>query len=176
MSFVTQVSEEQADAKLKPFYDTVRNAFGFLPNYYQALGISPDLAEADFRLGGLIGSEGALPKQIKDQIGVVVSGLNTSSYCVALHLEMLRALGIEKPIGRKLANDYPNAPVEPNVQALFRFADKLTRKPGDVTKADADAVRAAGWSERQHFEAVMAVALFNFYNRVALGLGLMADF
>ena len=176
MSFVTQVTEEQADTKLKSFYDAVRSAFGFLPNYYQALGISPELAEADFRLGGLIAAEGALPRKIKDQIGVVVSGLNTSSYCVALHLELLRALGIEKPMGRKLATDYPNAPVEPNVQALFRLADKLTRKPGDVTKADADAVRAAGWSERQLFETVMAVALFNFYNRVALGLGLMADF
>jgi alkylhydroperoxidase family enzyme len=95
---------------------------------------------------------------------------------VAAHLELLRGLGIEKPLGRTLATNYEKAPVGENVQALFRFADKLTRKPYDVTQDDADGVKAAGWEEAALFEAVLVVALMNFANRFAIGLGLMADF
>ena len=176
MSYVAQISEEQAGAELKPLYETIRRVMGFVPNYFLAQGHAPKLIDAQVALGLGITSDNALPRKIKEQIGLVVSGANTSSYCVALHMELLRPLGVEKSLGRKLATDFANAPVEPQVQALFRFADKLTRKPADITKSDVDAVRAAGWNEQQLYETVMAVALFNFYNRVSLGLGLMADF
>lgn len=176
MPFVTMITEERADASLKKIYEGIRQTFGFLPNYFQALGRSPKLIEGHQVLGADIMKDGALPRRIKEQIGMVVSGINSSSYCVALHMEILRNLGIEKPLGRKLATDHQNAPVEDKVKALFRFADKLTRKPYDITQADADAVIAAGWSEEALFECVMAVALFNMFNRVSIGLGLMADF
>jgi len=176
MPYVSEVAEEEAGPELKPLYGQIREIMGFIPNYFLAQGRAPHLVAAQLALGGGIVEDGALPRTVKEQIGLVVSGANTSSYCVALHMELLRTLGIEKKLGRKLATDYAHAPVEPNVQALFRFADKLTRHPADITKEDADAVREAGWDEAALFETVLAVALFNFYNRVSIGLGLMPDF
>lgn len=176
MSYVNLITEEKADVPLRKTYAVLRESFGFLPNYFQAIGRSPKLIEGHDLLGVDIMKDGALPRKVKEQIGMVVSGINASSYCVALHMEILRSIGIEKPVGRKLATDHQNAPVEEKVKALFRFADKLTRRPFDVSKADADAVQAAGWDEAALFETVMTVALFNLYNRVSLGLGLMADF
>lgn len=176
MSFVSLVTEDKADAPLRAKYEEIRGHFGFLPNYFQAIGRMPKLIEGHEVLGADLMKDGALPKQIKEQLGMVVSGINSSSYCVALHMEILRKLGIEKPLGRKLATDPLNAPVDDKVKALYRFAEKLSRKPADITKADADAVRAAGWDEAALFETVITVALFNLYNRVSIGLGLMADF
>jgi uncharacterized peroxidase-related enzyme len=176
MAFVKQVTEAEAGPELKQVYLEVRDKFGFLPNYAQALGRTPQLLAEHMSLGARILSDGALPAVVKEQMGVVVSGLNTSSYCIAVHLEFLRRMGIEKPLGRKLAINYPAAPVSENVQALFRFADKLTRRPGDIEKADADALRAAGWDDAAIVEAVLTVAYFNFINRVSLGLGLLDDF
>lgn len=176
MPFVTQISEEEAGAELRPLYQQIRGAMGFVPNYFLAQGRAPNLIAAQLALGGDIVQDGALPRATKEQLGLVVSGANTSSYCVALHMELLRTLGIEKPLGRKLATDFANAPVEPRVQALFQYADKLTRKPAEVTDADPAAVRKAGWNEEALFETVLATALFNFYNRVSIGLGLMPDF
>lgn len=176
MSFVSQISEEQAGPELKPLYEEIRTGWNFIPNYWLAQGRRPDLIRAQMALGTAISMEGSLPRQIKEQISLVVSGINTSSYCVALHMELLRNLGIEKPIGRKLAVDYPNAPVEDKVKALFRFADKLTRKPGDMVREDIEGLKQTGWNEEQIYEAVLTVSLMNFYNRVSLGLGLVADF
>jgi uncharacterized peroxidase-related enzyme len=176
MSFVTLLDEKQVDASLRQTFQEVRQRFGLLPNYFQAIGRIPSVVEGHQLLGSDLMQDGALPKLVKEQIGLVVSGINSSSYCVALHMEILRNLGIEKPLGRKLATDPQNAPVPENVKALFRYAEILTRKPADITQADADAILAAGWSEAALFELSVTVALFNLYNRVSLGLGLMSDF
>ncbi len=170
MSFVKKGPE------LRLLYQKVRETFGFMPNYFLVQGRMPDLVEAQLMIRQVIMRDGVLSAATKGQIALVVSGINTSSYCVAAHLELLRGLGIEKPLGRTLATNYAKAPVSENVQALFRFADKLTRKPFDVTQDDADGVKAAGWEEAALFEAVLVVALMNFANRFAIGLGLMADF
>ena len=176
MPFVTPISEEQASLELKQLYQRVRDTFGFMPNYFLVQGRMPDLVEAQLMIRQVIMRDGALSAAEKGQLALVVSGINTSSYCVAAHLELLRGLGIEKPLGRILATDYSRAPVGDKLQALFRFADKLTRKPSDFTQADAEAVKAAGWEEAALFEAALVVALMNFANRFAIGLGLMADF
>jgi uncharacterized peroxidase-related enzyme len=137
MSFVSNVSEAQAPPELKPLYQQIREHYGFLPNYFQALGSVPRLIEKERSLAGAILLEGVLPAGLKEQIMLVVSGINSSSYCIAAHLELLRRLGIEKALGRKLATDYASASVGSKEMALFRFADKLTRNPSDVTEGDA---------------------------------------
>jgi uncharacterized peroxidase-related enzyme len=176
MAWVPEIPEEQASPELRRLYEMIRPDFGFVPPFYKAQGLVPRAIEGQLPIFPAILGDGALPQKIKEQIAIVVSGLNTSSYCVALHLDLLRKFGIEKPIGRKLAVDYPHAPVDPNVQALFRFADKLTKSPGDIEQSDVDALRTAGWNDQQIIETVLTAALFNFANRVSIGLGLMADF
>ena len=176
MPFVSLVTEERADAELKQKYEGIRKELGFLPNYYQAIGRKPATVNAQFAMNEAMMDEGALPRSLKEQIGLVVSGLNTSSYCVALHMEFLRQYGIEKAVGRKLAVDYPNAPVGEKEKAIFRFADKLTRRPGDIEESDVEELRKHGWDEAAVFETALTVAYFNFVNRVSIGLGLVADF
>lgn len=176
MSFIGLVSDEQASPALKELYAKIRDSFGFLPNYFQALGRAPHALETHLALGEALGKDGALSQAVKEEIGLVVSGINSSSYCIAAHLEILRKLGVEKSLGRKLATDYANAPVGEKEKALFRFADKLTRKPFDITREDVQAVRQAGWDEQALLETVLAVAWFNFINRISAGLGLVADF
>src|SRR5215471_2811894 len=147
MSFIGKVSEAEGGPELKLLYQQISENYGFLPNYFQALGRAPELIERDRALAGVVLREGVLPAVLKEQILLVVSGINSSSYCVAAHLELLHRLGIEKSVGRKLATDYSSAPVGNKEMALFRFADKLTRKPSAVEKADSDAVFQAGWDE-----------------------------
>lgn len=175
MSFVGLVSEAEATPPLKQLYAKLREELGFVPNYYQALGRSPALIEAHLGFGSHMMGSGALTPALKEKIGLVVSGINSSSYCIAIHMELLRKFGVEKSVGRKLVTDYPNAPVDEKEKALFRFADKLTRKPFEITQADAATVRQAGWSEEALLETVLTVAWMNFINRVSTGLGLVAE-
>lgn len=175
MAWVSEIPEAQASGKTKSLYDDLRAA-GSVFEFYRVQGQTPEVAAAQIGLVRATLMDGALTRAQKEQLMVVVSGLNTSSYCVALHLDVLRAFGMEKQLARKLAVDYPRATVDPKMQPLFAFADKLTRHPSDVQQSDADAVRAAGWSEEALREAVQVICLANYVNRISIGLGLMADF
>ena len=152
---------------------------GFCPDYFQALGAHPQLLEdqVDLFTHVMIQDEGrTLPRIVREQIALVVSGINLSNYCLAAHLEILGRLGIDKKVSRKLALDYTAAPVEPNVMALFRFADKLSRHPGDVEKSDVDELRTHSWNDEAILETVLVVSLYACANRFSAGMGLVADF
>ena len=176
MPYVNEIEETQADARLRDIYRGIEQNFGFLPNYFKAIGALPDAIEAQLRLNAAIMEDGALTKIQKEQIGLVVSGITSSSYCIFVHMELLRRFGVEKSIARKLTTDYDNAAVDAKLKVLFHFADKLTRKPQEIEDADIEAVKKTGWDDAAVRETVLTVAFFNFINRVSLGLGLVNDF
>jgi len=177
MSWVPAVSEEQAGPEVKPVYKFLQENWGFVPNYFLALGTHPQFLQDQVDLfTHVMFEEHALPKIIKEQVALVVSGINLSNYCLAAHLEILGRMGIDKATSRKLALNYESAPVDPKVMELFRFADKLTRRPADMEKPDVERLRAAGWSDDAILETVLVVSLYACANRFSAGVGLVADF
>lgn len=158
-------------------YDYIRERWTFVPNYFHALGRDAQLLQDQMNLfTNAMYDDRGLPRLVKEQIALVVSGLNTSSYCLAAHMEILGKLGVDKNTGRKLAMDYASAPVEPKVMEIFRFCEKLTRRPGDMEKADVDRLRTAGWDDAAIFDAVLVTSLYACANRFSAGLGLLPDF
>jgi alkylhydroperoxidase family enzyme len=67
--------------------------------------------------------------------------------------------------------DWRTAPVSPRLAATLGFIEKLTLRPDEVTRADADAVRAAGVSEEALLDAIHVCALFSMIVRLADSLG-----
>ena len=55
---------------------------------------------------------------------------------------------------------------------MLRFADRLTRAPGAVTRVDAERLRGAGFSDRDILDIVEVTAYYAFANRIADGLGI----
>lgn len=177
MAFFGVIKDEEAQGETARLYDLIRPSYkGKVPDFFQAQGQMPQVMAAQLAFFGSILEEGALPRVLKEQVALVVSGINHSSYCIALHSDFLHNLNVPKGVGRKLALHYPEAPGTAAEQALYRFADKLTRQPGDISQSDVDELRRHGWTDNQMREAVLVVAAMNFANRVSAGLGLVADF
>ena len=177
MSWVPAVDEAHASPEVRQVYKFLQENWGFVPNYFLALGGDCQLLQDQVNMfTHVMFQERALPRPIKEQIALVVSGINLSNYCLAAHLEILGRLGYERSFARKLSLDYASAPVEPNVMALFKFADKLTRHPADMEKSDYDALREIGWTEAQILEVVLVVSFYACANRFSAGVGLVADF
>ena len=139
MPFVNEIEETQADPHLLEIYGKIERDLGFLPHYFKTLGAKPAVIEAQLQLSPAVMADSALPMVTKEQIGLVVSGINSSTYCIMFHMELLRRFGVEKNLARKLTTDYESAAVEPKVKELFKFAEKLTRHPDDITESDTDA-------------------------------------
>jgi uncharacterized peroxidase-related enzyme len=176
MPYVNEIEESQADPQLRELYRNIEQHFGFVPHYFKALGAMPKAIEGQLKLNEAVMGDGALSTVVKEEIGVMVSGINSSAYCIFIHMELLQRFGVEKALARKLTTDYEKADLEPKVKALLRFADKLTRRPFDIEDEDIAALKNAGWDDAAVRETVLTVAYFNFVNRVSLGLGLVADF
>jgi uncharacterized peroxidase-related enzyme len=55
---------------------------------------------------------------------------------------------------------------------MLKFAVKLTRTPSAMTESDVATLRAHGLDDMAIHEVVQIAALFNYYNRLADGLGI----
>ena len=58
---------------------------------------------------------------------------------------------------------------------MLRFAVKLTRTPGAMEDADVEAVRSAGFTDRDILDIVEVVGYYAYANRVADGLGIETE-
>lgn len=56
-------------------------------------------------------------------------------------------------------------------RALCRWAEKLTRTPGDMTQKDVEPLKRLGLSQDAISDAAQVVGYFNYINRIADGLG-----
>ncbi|HEU4754947.1 MAG TPA: hypothetical protein VFU47_17705 [Armatimonadota bacterium] len=57
-------------------------------------------------------------------------------------------------------------------RTLLRYVQKLTLRQSEVRDADVQALRGAGWTDEQIFEASFTTALFAFFTRMADAYGL----
>ncbi len=55
---------------------------------------------------------------------------------------------------------------------MLTFAVKLTKTPGAMEDADVDALRSAGFSDRDILDIVEVVGYYAYANRIADGLGI----
>src|ERR1700726_4289718 len=126
MPFLPVLPEEQASADVRKIYEYATRRWGFLPNYFQALGHNAQLLQDQVNLfTNAMQEERGLPRIVKEQIATVVSRINMSSYFLPQHLEILGRMGMEKFLGRKLSIDYQSAPPDPKVMELLKFCEKL---------------------------------------------------
>ena len=63
--------------------------------------------------------------------------------------------------------DWRTAPVSHELRATLGFLEKLTLRPANVSREDADAVRAAGVSDDALVDAIHVCALFSMIVRLA---------
>ena len=58
---------------------------------------------------------------------------------------------------------------------MLTFAIKLTKTPGAMADADVDALRSAGFSDRDILDIVEVVGYYAYANRIADGLGIETE-
>lgn len=69
-------------------------------------------------------------------------------------------------------DDYRRAPLAAAERAMLDFAVRLTRTPAAMTRDDVEELRRHGFSDAAIHDLVQVAALFNYYNRLADGLGI----
>ena len=117
-------------------FAVVQKSHGFIPNFFRAQTLRPDLLEAELEaVGRILLPEDVLTRVQKECILLAVSAANLNSYCVAMHCNMLRGLGMPSEEGDQVAVDHHESNLSEPDKALLDFAVKLgTRVLGDFPR------------------------------------------
>ncbi len=74
-----------------------------------------------------------------------------------------------------IADDYRRAILSPPDRGMLEFCEKLTRTPAAVTRTDVEGLRELGFDDAAIHDIVQVTALFNYYDRLADGLGIDSE-
>src|SRR5277367_476211 len=155
----------------------VQKSHGFIPNFFRAQTLRPDLLEAELEaVDRILLPEEALTRVQKESILLAVSAANLNSYCVAMHCNLLRGMGMPTEEGDQIAVDHHEANLSVADKALLDFAVKLGTRGPEFSGRDVVKLQALGFTEEQILECVVVTAFNNFANTLQMGLGIEPDF
>jgi uncharacterized peroxidase-related enzyme len=103
-----------------------------------------------------------------------VSGVNACQYCHGAHTAAAKQFGVSEQLLLDLLAGVSTPELSSKMVPVLNYIRKLTLTPTQMTQADADAVYAAGWTERALYDAIQICCLYNFMNRFVEGIGLTA--
>jgi uncharacterized peroxidase-related enzyme len=138
--------------------------------------LNPNIRKPMNDLGkAIMRDESPLSAGQRETIAAYVSGLNRCDYCFKGHIEMAVNLGADRREILEAIENLETSSIDQLFKPILAYVKKLTLEPVFISQADADAVYAAGWSERALHDAILVCCRFNFMNRLSLGHGLDPD-
>jgi uncharacterized peroxidase-related enzyme len=156
---------EQVPAESKPTLDAFTKNIGFTPNMMATFAQSPIAFNAWASLLGSLSK--ALDVKTRDSIGLAVSEVNGCNYCLTVH--SFTAQHMAKLPAEEIILARKGHAGDPKRDAAVQFARLVISKRGQVSDADLEAVRSAGYTDANIMEIVALVAMYsltNFINNV----------
>jgi uncharacterized peroxidase-related enzyme len=164
MSRLTAIQPEAATGATAEIFAKIKKAVGKVPNAYATIGThSPE------SLGAILGVEaviaaGTLSKQEVEAIKLAVSEVAGCDYCVAAHTLAGKFAGFTPETMKQVRAGAATGDAKRD--ALVHYVRVLVTTHGTVAANEVEAIRAAGYTERQIIEIALAVASITFTNLV----------
>lgn len=181
MSWIQEVSYEQASGKLKKLYDRVKGPDNNVDNIMLAHSLRPHTMEGHMTLykNTLHHFGNQIDKWFLEALGVYTSLLNECHYCVDHHFAgMARLLGDQARadlMKQSLIQETYLDAFSAKQAAALTYSKLLTRTASSLTASHIETLRQQGWDDGEILEINQVVAYFNYANRTVLGLGVNTD-
>lgn len=150
------------------YFDICDEKLGLVPNVLKAHAFDIDKLDA---FGGLYNNlmlaPSGLSKLERELIAVVVSSINKCFYCLTAHGQAVRALSGDPILGEQMVMNWRAARLDARQTAMLTFAEKVTIASHTITEADRQALRDAGFDDRDIWDIANVAAFYNMSNRVA---------
>lgn len=176
-AWIKMIADEAADDDLRDALDGARTPHGTVDNVLRVHSLRPNTMRAHMALyrAALHDEANRLPPWLQEVIASYVSMINDCAYSYANHWanakhligDAARAERIESAMKARL----PELALDGRELALMRYAEKLTKSPGEMEKADFDELKAEGLADDEILEANQIIGYFNYVNRSINGLG-----
>jgi uncharacterized peroxidase-related enzyme len=172
MSRIPLIDRTATSPDRKALLDQVTQALGATPNMFKAVANSPAAFKSMWGSFGALGG-GVIGAGLGEQIAVAVADRNACEYCLAAHTALGRKAGVS---AEAMAAAQRGQSADPATAAALTFALKLVNERGNVSEADVQALRLAGFNDEQVMEILAHVALSLFTNYVNVAFAVPVDF
>lgn len=173
MSRLTLPDVAQAPAASQPALQVIQKAFGGnVPAMFRMVSNSPAALRSMWGSFGAFAG-GKLGAKLGEQLAVAIADRNRCEYCLAAHNVLGANAGLSS---ETLAQAQRGQSDDPRTAAALKFVLKLVDQRGQVSAADVQAVRDAGFSEGEVVELVGVTALNLFTNYINNALDVPVDF
>lgn len=164
MSRLTISPVAQATGDTAELYAGLQRALGKVPNLYATIGTHAPLVLAQVLQNGAALKRASLTPREQEAINLAISEATGCDYCIAAHTLAAKRAGYSDAQARALRSGaYAE---DARIDALIRFALRLLRERGTLAAEHVEALRAAGYTDRQLVEIPQAVAAILFTNMV----------
>jgi uncharacterized peroxidase-related enzyme len=158
--------------KLSPamdaYFGKCQEKLGFVPNVLEAYAFDNAKLEAFVAMyNDLMLAPSGLSKLEREMIAVAVSSVNRCYYCLVAHGAAVRALSGDPVLGELMVMNYRAARLSKRHRAMLDFVTKLTAEPWAIEDEDRDALRKAGFGERDIWDIASVAGFYNMSNRIA---------
>ncbi len=155
-------------ADTQKYFDICQEKLGMVPNVLRAHAFDIDKLNAFTGLyNDLMLADSGLTKLEREMIAVVVSSINRCFYCLTAHGQAVRELSGDPMLGEMLVMNYRVAPLDDRTRAMLDFAARITTASAEIEEPDRQALRDAGFTDRDIWDIANVAGFFNMTNRVA---------
>ncbi|MFC5586548.1 peroxidase-related enzyme [Nitratireductor kimnyeongensis] len=159
---------ETLSDETRAYFEKCEEKLGLVPNVLRAYAFDENKLRAFTQMyNDLMLGDSGLTKLEREMIAVAVSSINHCFYCLTAHGAAVRQLSGNPVLGELMVMNYRAAKLEPRQKAMLDFAVKLTETPARIEEADRQALRDAGFSERDIWDIASVASFFNMSNRMA---------
>jgi uncharacterized peroxidase-related enzyme len=160
--------DAQRDAWLDAYFAKCMEKLGFVPNVLRAYAFDAVKLRAFIDMAdNLMLTDSGLTKLEREMIAVAVSAVNHCHYCLTAHGAAVRQRSGDPLMGEMVAQNYRAADLPPRQKAMLDFAVKLTEAPDKIEEPDREALRKAGFSDRDIWDIAAVAGFYNMSNRIA---------
>ena len=133
-------------------FDSLKKRVGFVPNLYATFGLSKTALGTYLALQN---AHSSIAGKAREVVNLVVSQVNECEYCLAAHTAVGGMLGFTPEQILEIRSG--RASFDPKLDALARFARSVALNRGKVDPEVTEAFLAAGWTQENLVDAIMAV-------------------
>jgi uncharacterized peroxidase-related enzyme len=153
---------------MEGMFGKCQEKLGFVPNVLQAYAFDTAKLEPFVAMyNDLMLAPSGLSKLEREMIAVAVSSHNRCYYCLVAHGAAVRSLSGDPALGELMVMNYRVARLSVRHRAMLDFAVKLTAEPWTVQEDHREALRKAGFSNRDIWDIAAVAGFFNMSNRIA---------
>jgi uncharacterized peroxidase-related enzyme len=147
----------------------VHDKAGFIPNVFVSLARRPLEFRAffDYHDALMLKEEGSLSKADREMIVVATSAANNCQYCVIAHGALLRIYSKKPLLADQVATNYRKADINEREMAMLNYAVKVALSADQLTEADKQTLRDAGFDDEDIWDIASISAFFGMSNRLA---------